>query len=354
MNQSDYATAWNLITTWGDENARSTQLAQLQSSERRPFVAFAMVKIAAFLANAAAVSEGFCDQLGVTSYARFEDGLLNVTDQVFDAVKPDRETWESLAGMAETLAAKEMAAQAEIAVKSSWPVAPAPTTNLEVAKPSTAIVVAETSTAVAPLESVNLARVRVDQAPIFARVRVVKLGSMDTTDADLKLLGATVITWTNMEKSDDIFAEVEVRGVLTPDDEVAWTIGELAWLSGDAEVEILDPPRYAGQPEDLIPLAQPIQSPPDVGSPGGWPPLIWKSMPLYRALVPLDDALGCVETLLCALSVAPPTFDVQPYLLAGLKARYAKMLREGDLYSEREYRWRYASGPELTFTKWTG
>lgn len=193
-------------------------------------------------------------------------------------------------------------------------------------------------------------RLRIDQTPPFSRVKVVQLGSLDTEPKDLDLLGSEVITWTSMEKSSDLFAEVDVRGILTPENAVDWAIGTLWWLSGDAEVEMVTPPRYAGQPEDLIKLATPVKSPTSSGMPDGWPPLIWKSMPLYRALDSLDDALTCVENLLCALSVAPDVVDVKPWLLAGLKARYAKLLRGP--YSEREYYWRFQDGPSPDRWEW--
>jgi hypothetical protein len=340
MNESDYTNAWNLIATWRDEGARAAKLNELRSSERRPYVAYAMVRISAMMANASEVSEGFCKQLASTSFADCETGILDVTDQILNAVNPDQATWNSIASISDLFAAKELEAQQDAARGSRLATASNLPTVEQVAPVKT-------------LEPVSEKVVRLDEAPIFARVRVVRLGLLDTEPENEELLGATVITWTNLETSDNVFSEVEVRGLLTPENEVAWTVGELSWLSGDAEVEIIDPPRYAGQPEELIPLAQPVKPPANVGSRDSWPPLIWRSMPLYRALVPLDDALDCVQTLLCALSVSPPTFDVQPYLLAGLKARYAKVLRNSDIYSEREYRWRYADGPDLTYSRWT-
>ena len=74
---------------------------------------------------------------------------------------------------------------------------------------------------------------------MFSRARVTALGSLDDSAEAAALLGATVIPWTQLQQSDDIFAEVEVRGVL-----VATT--EIRWLSGDAE--IVEPPRYADLP----------------------------------------------------------------------------------------------------------
>jgi hypothetical protein len=69
-----------------------------------------------------------------------------------------------------------------------------------------------------------------------------------------------------------LFAEVDVRGVLT-------SRSELHWMAGDTEVEMIEPPHYAGMPEDLVLQARPIASP--SGS-DGWPPLIQNSYPVTR------------------------------------------------------------------------
>jgi hypothetical protein len=116
-----------------------------------------------------------------------------------------------------------------------------------------------------------------DEAPVFSRVRVASPGSLDTGPEDAELLGATVTTWTQLEGSGDVFAEVEVRGIITPKN-------ELHWLSGDAEVEVIEWPRYADQPENLIPQARPMRTPSGVNgveldgmtvdTPHGWPPLV--------------------------------------------------------------------------------
>jgi hypothetical protein len=324
----DYEQAWRIISSWNDQQSRAVGLAALRSSPRRPYVVIAMLRICAMLSAFADVSEIFANQVSKTSYAQMEEGILHITDQILQALKPDARMTASLDDLVDTFAGQE--------------------------PPATEAIQPATTQAVEPVKQADILQgtgktLRMDEAPIFARVRVKKLGSLDTHPEAPELIGETVITWTEMERSKNIFAEVQVRGILRPENEVAWTIGELWGISGDAEVEIIDPPLYAGQPEDLIPLAEPVKPPANTGSREGWPPLIWRSMPLYRALVPLDDCLNCVETILCALSVAPPTFDVEPWLLAGLKARHAELLREGDLYSPKEYRWRYKPGPRKKF-----
>jgi hypothetical protein len=54
-----------------------------------------------------------------------------------------------------------------------------------------------------------------DERPAFSRVRVTAVSSLSTSEKDSDLLGAAVIAWTSLEPSDDVFAEVDVRGVLT-------------------------------------------------------------------------------------------------------------------------------------------
>jgi hypothetical protein len=158
---------------------------------------------------------------------------------------------------------------------------------------------------------------RLDETPIFSRVRVTAVGSLSTSERDSNLLGAGVIPWTGLESSDDVFAEVDVRGVLT-------SRSELHWMAGDTEVEMIELPHYAGMPEDLVLQARPIASP--SGS-DGWPPLIRNSYPLRFAVNGWDDYDTAVEVILCALSVAPDVGDLCPMLLASLKAHYARVVR---------------------------
>jgi hypothetical protein len=112
---------------------------------------------------------------------------------------------------------------------------------------------------------------RLDETPVFSRVRVTAVGSLGTSEKDSNLLGAAVIPWTSLEPSDDVFAEVDVRGVLTSG-------SELHWMAGDTEVEVIELPWYAGVPEDLVVQARPMASPAGSkaysGTAAGWPPLI--------------------------------------------------------------------------------
>lgn len=198
--------------------------------------------------------------------------------------------------------------------------------------------------------------IRLDECPHFCRAKVTALGSLDTSEEDHALLGEVIIPWTGMEESDDIFAEVEVRGVVTP-------TNDLWWLSGDAEVEVIELPRYAGQPEDLIPQAQPMGSPEGVkgktlggmhvDTPEGWHPLIWKCVRLHSAIRGWSDPEGSVEFILVALAVAPDIDDLRPTLLAGLKARYARVKRLPEVYPPARYPWRRnKTGPDTSMLAW--
>lgn len=187
---------------------------------------------------------------------------------------------------------------------------------------------------------------RIDKCPYFCRVKVVALGSLDTHESDQELLGEDVVTWTGLEDSQDIFAEEQILGVVTTD-------GQLRWLSGDAMVEVIEPPRYAGQPEDLIPLAGSVAAP--EGSKGksgvvtreGWHPIIWHHHALQSCLQGWTDPELSVELILLALTHAPD--DVRPTLLAGLRARYARIKRNPDTYPPGRYPWLPKfNGPKLT------
>ncbi|MEB3023565.1 hypothetical protein [[Mycobacterium] crassicus] len=184
---------------------------------------------------------------------------------------------------------------------------------------------------------------RLDRTPAFSRVKLLHVKLLPTSEnsADIKeseLLGTTVTTWTGLEPSDDVFAECDMRGVLTSG-------SELCWIAGDSEVEMMQPPRYAGLPEELVAEAKPIASPAGSkaysGTAEGWPPLIWKSRTVYSA-IKYDDYDTAVEVLLCALSVAPDDGDLRPMLLASLKAKYARVLRNADSYPQP---WRTQKSP---------
>lgn len=180
---------------------------------------------------------------------------------------------------------------------------------------------------------------RLDDTPIFSRVRVKAAGSINTAETK-SFEGVDVIIWTSLESSDDVFAEVDMRGVLISD-------SELCWMAGDTEVQMIEPPHFAGQPEELLKQATPVASP--KGSSAhfdtseGWPDLIWASPTLLHAIKSYHDYGPSVEVLLCALAVAPDVGDLRPMLLAGLKANYARVSRHPDVYDQP---WRTKKKPD--------
>jgi len=122
------------------------------------------------------------------------------------------------------------------------------------------------------------------------------------------------------------------------------------WLSGDAEVEMTDAPRYAGDPEGLIALAKPMQTPEGVKgkslggmhfeTSAGWHPMIWQCSRLFSSIRGWNDVQNAVEFILVALAVAPEAGDLRPTLLAGLRAKYASLKPQSDLYPPARYPWR--------------
>lgn len=108
-------------------------------------------------------------------------------------------------------------------------------------------------------------------------------------------------------------------------------------------------PQYADSPENLVAQARPMITPAGVGgghapglnfdTPAGWPPLIWESNTLFSAVRGWDDPEIAVQIILCALAVAPDEDDVRPTLLAALKARFARVTREPNVYPPARYPW---------------
>ncbi|MCA2263965.1 hypothetical protein A5626_17735 [Mycobacterium marseillense] len=115
MDQRDYSEAWELISSQPDGDFREERLAALRASERRPYVAIAMIRIGALLAKITSVADGFADQLSQSTYAHIEEGILNITDQILVPARnlPDVDE-DLLNGIPISLAKQEMAAsQAE-------------------------------------------------------------------------------------------------------------------------------------------------------------------------------------------------------------------------------------------------
>ncbi|MEE6263502.1 hypothetical protein [Plantactinospora sonchi] len=183
--------------------------------------------------------------------------------------------------------------------------------------------------------------------PTFSRVRITGPGPTGRSDDGSPAIGDVVTVWTRRVSDENPFALVELRGV------VHGRRG-LVWLPEDAEVEVVEPPRYAGRPEDLVTQARPVKAP--EGSKGvmktaeGWPELIWQSDIVFSPVQGWDDPEIAVEVLLCALAVAPDDDpQLRPMLLAALAARYARLQRDPRTYPVARYPWRNrtAPGPDM-------
>lgn len=100
VNPSDYHDAYQLIRSWGAEKRRAELLEQLQRSDRRGTTLVGLILVAALLAKCTKVSEGFVEQLTRVNDADIALGVLNITDQILDALdaddNPDNEGYEAL------------------------------------------------------------------------------------------------------------------------------------------------------------------------------------------------------------------------------------------------------------------
>jgi hypothetical protein len=86
MEPDDYQTAWEVIST-RDFAQRDVLLRAVAASDRRPFIVIAMVKIGALLSLVSKVTTGFCQELADRVYPELEEGILNITDQIYDALE---------------------------------------------------------------------------------------------------------------------------------------------------------------------------------------------------------------------------------------------------------------------------
>ncbi len=183
------------------------------------------------------------------------------------------------------------------------------------------------------------------KVPTFSRVRVIGWGSVEEVDEDITFAVDDVVTvWTKCASSSNSFSATDVRGVFGTDH-------ELQWLPDDAKVEIVDLPRFAGDPKVLTRDLKPVPAPagsrgtqmPGVGTlvtRDGFHPWIWENELVFSPVQGWDDPETSVEVLLCALNVAPDLGDLRTQLLAAIRARYARMRKLKDTYPPREYPWR--------------
>lgn len=112
MDLTCYERALYLISLYREEDAenRVNALEILRQTESRPLVVIAMVRIAAMLAKNTKVTDGFAQQLWESPYYEFEEGILNITDQVLRALDDDETQagyWEDISRIPALLAAQE-------------------------------------------------------------------------------------------------------------------------------------------------------------------------------------------------------------------------------------------------------
>jgi len=189
-------------------------------------------------------------------------------------------------------------------------------------------------------------------APAFSRVRVADFGTVSEIE-DVVLengIDDEVAIWTRCVRAANPFATVEMRGVLDRH-------AGIAWLPDDAQIQIVQWPRYAGRPEVLADSAEPVEPPEgsrgSVATPQGWPRLIWNSDLVFTPVQGWDDPQTAVETLLCALTVAP--YDepgLRPMLLAALKARLARVTKDPRTYPPEEFPWLNRTAPGNAFLEY--
>ena len=188
------------------------------------------------------------------------------------------------------------------------------------------------------------------QAATFSQVRITDPGSIGDIGGELSAVDVEVAIWTRCARPVNPFATVDIRGV-------ADSAGGLIWLPGDAEVQVARGPRYAGPPEDLAKLATRVEAP--EGSKGalktadGWPPLIWGSDIVLSAVQGWNDPELAVETLMCAIAVAPDRDPLlRPMLLAGLRAQLSALARDPGTYPPSRYPWRGRDEPAAGFLEY--
>lgn len=184
------------------------------------------------------------------------------------------------------------------------------------------------------------------KVPTYSRGRVRDWGSVEEVDDEVSFTVDDVVTlWTDCVEPDNTFAAVELRGVLG-------SSPELQWLPDDAKIEIVELPKFAGQPADLLRGVKPMKAP--EGSKGavvtadGFHPLVWSCDLLFSPVQGWNDPETSVQVILCALNVAPDDGILRPQLLSALRARYARVVKDKDTYPPMDYPWRGTLEPDLS------
>lgn len=187
------------------------------------------------------------------------------------------------------------------------------------------------------------------KVPSFTRIRIADWGSVEEVADDLSFaIDDVVVAWTCCEASDNPFAAVDIRGVVGTD-------GQLAYLPSNARAEIVEMPRFAGKPEELLEGVGAVRPP--CGSTGGlvtedgFHKLVWAGDPLFRSVQGWSDPELSVEVILCALHAAPEDDALNIQLLGALRARYADIRRRKSTYPPKQYPWRQSLDPSRQLLK---
>ena len=176
------------------------------------------------------------------------------------------------------------------------------------------------------------------EVPSYSQVAVLDFGTVSELDEFPTALDDVVTVWTKPERADDPMALIDVRGVLDSEH-------GLVFIPTDAQVRIVEMPRFAGDPAELAERAERFHLPGGsrgaVATSDGWPELVWRSDDLTSVCMGWSDPELSVEVLLCALAVDTDRWDplVRPMLSGALKARYAAVVRDPRTYPPERYPW---------------
>ena len=162
----------------------------------------------------------------------------------------------------------------------------------------------------------------------WSKVRVEKLGLLDTEPEDALMMNEVVVVLGDKEEAETFVRDPETAKPIKLFR--LWSSTAGIWqLGGDAVVREVVPAQPAGHPREISKQAiDNVTVRPGNDGPlqfqNGLHDFIWDANDLYSAVVPLEDAESAVETLLYAIPVAP--VEVLPQLYAALARNYENVL----------------------------
>lgn len=162
-------------------------------------------------------------------------------------------------------------------------------------------------------------------AKTWSKVRIDKLGLLDSSHEDLKLLGEEVIFLDEKEPADTLFINpIDGKPIETF---LLYVNGFTHRLGGDSLVTLTFEPTPAGTPEELSKLAQngTVIRKADEGEfqfQNDLHPFIWEQVDLYSAVTGILDSDFAMEILSFAISVAPK--ETLQTLYAAFAQRYSE------------------------------